>query len=461
MRRSLLLLVVLTLLLAACGGGGGHDGNGEGKSGNGEDDPPPPDPRTLVEAVEVVTGAVGQYVVSSAVVESEAAVDLLPETSGVVTAVKVEEGDAVRKGQVLAVIENANLEATMQRAQAELERIEQTYGEFQRLREANAVSERELLDAHHALVTARSSYDEAQRMGAYTRVVSPIDGHVAARYIKYGQLVSPAVPAFTVVDLSELRVVAQLPERDLARIRVGQTAQLVPVYDSEIVVPGEVLRLSPVVDAQTGTFRVTVAPVDQQRLLRPGQFVSVRIQVDHHEDTLVLPRRAVLYDRGEPYVFRVEDVPEEEGDDEDAEEGDDEEGDDDEDAEPGFVDKIKAKIAEIQEKMAQAQGMGGDEEEEPLPGPKRQAAKVEIELGFLEVETVEVIGGLEVGEFVVSLGHEALRDEARVRLPDDLTMAEIMEQRKAEDEAEEAAEKAKEEGEEAEAEAVDGDGPTE
>jgi membrane fusion protein (multidrug efflux system) len=431
MRRTLLFSAALTLLLAACGGGGEGGRNGHGGHGGEDDEGIPPDPRTLVEAVEVGTGAVGQYVVSSAVVESEAAVDLLPETNGIVTAVKVEEGDAVRKGQVLAVIENPNLEATLQRAQAELDRAEQTYGELQRLREANAVSERDLLDAHHALVTARTSHDEAQRMGAYTRLVSPIDGHVAARHVKYGQLVSSATPAFQVVDLGELRVVAQLPERDLASIRVGQPAQLVPVYDEELVVPGEVLRISPVVDSQTGTFRVTVAPVGDQQLLRPGQFVSVRIQVAHHEDTLVLPRRAVLYDRGEPYVFRVEVKPEEE---EPEAEGDEEEGDEEEEGEPGFLDKIKAKFAEFQQKAAEAQGMGGEKDDE-LPGPARQARRVEIELGFLEVETVEVLGGLEPGDMVVSLGHEALRDEARVRLPEDLTMAEIVEQRKAEEEA--------------------------
>jgi membrane fusion protein (multidrug efflux system) len=452
MRRCLLLLVALTLLLAACGGGPktgkrGMRGRG-GDHGDGGDDAPPPDPRTLVEAVEVTTGAVGEYVVSSAVVESEAAVDLLPEASGVVTSIRVEEGDAVHKGQVLAVIENPNLEATLERARAELERVEQTYGEMQRLREANAVSERELLDAHHALVTARTTFDEAQRMGANTRLVSPIDGHVATRYVKVGQLIGSATPAFQVVDLDQLRVVAMLPERDLAHIRVGQPAKLVPVYDEALEVPGEVLRLSPVVDSQTGTFRVTVAPMDGDQVLRPGQFVSVRIQVDYHDDTLVLPRRAVLYDRGEPYVFRVAEAPEEEdpeGDEEDEGESEEEEG------EPGFLDKIKAKIAEFQEKAAEAQGMGGGEEEEDLPGPKRQAERVEIELGFIEVETVEVLGGLEPGDLVVSLGHEALRDEARVRLPEDPTMAEIMEQRKAEKEAEEAAEKEREaDGDEAE-----------
>ncbi len=438
MRKLLGPLLVALFLVTGCGGEeNGRNGHGD----NGEEEEPMVDPRTLVEAVEVSVGVVGQYVVSSAVVESEAAVDLLPETTGVVTAVKVEEGDAVSEGQLLAIIENPNLEATLERAAAELERVEQTYGELQRLREAGAVSERELLDAHHALVTARASHDEAQRMGAFTRLVSPIDGHIAARYIKFGQVTGGATPAFQVVDLHRLRVVAQLPERDLAQLRAGLPAQLVPVYDAELVVPGRVERIAPVVDPATGTFRVTVVPEGPAGQLRPGQFVSVRIQVDQHQGTLVVPRRAVLYDRGEPYVFRVQEAPPEE---EEGEAGEDEEGEEEGAEEPGLVDKIKAKVEQLQAKLSGQQGEE-EEEDDELPGPHREAAKVVVELGFVEVETVEILGGIEQGELVVTLGHEALRDEARVRLPGDPTLEEIAEQREAEAEAEAAAAEAAEE----------------
>ena len=89
----------------------------------------------------------------------------------------------------------------------------------------------------------------------------------------------------------------------------------------------------------------------------------------------------------------------------------------------------------------------GEEEDadDELPGPHREAAKVVVELGFVEVETVEILGGIEQGELVVTLGHEALRDEARVRLPGDPTLEEIAEQREAEAEAEAAAAEAAEE----------------
>ncbi len=413
------LLLALLLLVLAVGCGGGPGGEGQGKEG--EEDEFKPDPRTLVEALPADVGGVGQYVVSSATVESEAEVDLVPETNGIVTAVRAEEGDSVRRGQVLATIENPNLDAGFERAKAELERAEQSYDELRRLSEVGAVSERDLLDAHHALVTARASFDEARATKAFTHLVSPIDGTVAVRDIRFGQTASAAARAFQVVDLDRLRVVVQLPERDLARVALGQPALLVPVYDSQLEVAAQVARISPVVEPNSGTFRVTVVPQAPDRLLRPGQFVSVRVQVDHHDQALTIPRRAVLYDRGAPYVFRVEQAPPElkkgeEGDKEEEEEGEEGDGEEEEEEEPGFWEQVQAKLTELKGK---GEGEEEEEKEDEPPGPKRVARKLPIEVGFVEVEIVEVIGGLEEGDLVVTLGHEALRDEARVRLPSD------------------------------------------
>jgi len=453
MRKLLLLALVLVLLPVACGGGPkagkrgmrGHGGRGGGGE-DGEDEGPQTDPRTLVEAETAVTGAVSQYVVSSAVVESEAAIALLPETSGLVTAVNVEEGDEVHQGQVLATIENPNLDATLDRARAAAERAEQSYGELERLHAAGALSDRELLDAQHALATARTTYEEAQRMGAFSRLVSPIDGRVAARNVKFGQLVSPAVPAFELVDLDRLRVVVQLPERDLTRVAPGQLAHLVPVYDESILVPGHVERLAPVVDPTTGTFRVTVVPDDPEAGLRPGQFASVRIQTDLHEGVLTIPRRALLYDRGEPYVFRVQEAAAEE----------EEEKDEEKKEEEGFLAKARAKFAELKAKLP-GQGGEDEEEDEELPGPRREARKVPVELGFMEVATAEILGGLAEGDLVVTLGQEVLRDEARVRLPGDPTLEDIAKEK----EEKEKAEKDAAEGEAKEAEAAEGDAKAE
>ncbi|MFT5584295.1 MAG: membrane fusion protein (multidrug efflux system), partial [Cognaticolwellia sp.] len=294
---NLLPLSLLSALLA-CSGGPGDGPDKSGSSG------PVTDPRPLVEVESVSRGTVSDLLISNGVVESEAQADLVPEATGTVVAIKAEEGDEVRKGQVLAILENASLDAGLARADAELARAQAELERVNGLHGKGAVSDRELQEAKYAERSAEVALKEARGIQGHTRIVSPIQGTVSIRELEYGE-VAGGQRAFQVVDLSRLRVVIKLPERDLARLKVGQEASLVSLYDDETRVPGHVTRISPTVDAQTGTVRVTVALDDPEQTLRPGQFVSVRIEVNRHDDVLVLPRRAVFYEEGDPTVFVV------------------------------------------------------------------------------------------------------------------------------------------------------------
>ena len=111
MRHLLLSLV----FLVACSGG--PPGRGDGAVETEAE----PDQRLLVEVISVEQGSVADYLETTGTVESEAQADIVPEASGTVTRIDVEEGDAVRKGQVLAVIANPSLDASNSRAQIELE----------------------------------------------------------------------------------------------------------------------------------------------------------------------------------------------------------------------------------------------------------------------------------------------------------------------------------------------------
>ena len=386
----------LLLLLACSGEGGGHGGGGDW-----EDEGPstPEDPRALVEVRIVEHGAVSDILASNGSVESEAMATLVPEATGTVVAIHAEEGDRVRRGQVLAVIENASLDAGLARAEAEAAKAEAEVARVEGLHAAGAVSDRDLEEARHLLRAAQTSLNEAQGTQSHTRIVSPIAGTVATRDLRYGE-VAGGQPAFTVVDLSALRVIVRLPERDLARLQVGQPATLTSVYDEEVQVPGRVERISPTVDPMSGTVRVTVALDDGENTLRPGQFVSVGIEVGKHEDVMVVPRASIVYEEGEPLVYRVaiEDEPEPE---------EDEEGDEEEVEEPGFFDELFAED-EVEE-----------DEEIEIPGPYRIARKVPVELGFVDDDLAEIAEGIELGDQIIEIGHVNLRDEARVRLPED------------------------------------------
>ncbi|MEE2750658.1 MAG: efflux RND transporter periplasmic adaptor subunit, partial [Myxococcota bacterium] len=285
----------LALLLLGCG---------DGPAVEEDEQKAKPDARTLVEVAVVAQGRVGSFLASTGTVQSVAEANLVPETTGTVVSINAEEGDVVRKGQVLAIIANPNLDANLSRAQAEQTKAELEFARVKELSNQGAISERELRETEHLLQTATTSLTEAQRTQGFTRVVSPIHGTVAVRDLRYGE-VAGGQRAFQVVDLQQLRVVVQLPERDLPSLTVGQIATLTSVYEDGGSATGRVARIAPIVDAQTGTVRVTLSLDQEGNELRPGQFVSVRIEVDIHEDVVTIERRALRYQDGVPITYRV------------------------------------------------------------------------------------------------------------------------------------------------------------
>lgn len=414
---------VLLGLAVACGGrpGGGRPGEG----GPGRDDAgsaaPGPERRLLIESELVENGSVADHLITSGTLESEAQADITPETTGVVSRILVEEGDTIRKGQLLAVIRNPSLDAGAERAQLELSKAQATAAEAERLHSGGAISDRELRDAQDALAIAQSTSREAASSAGFTRIESPIAGTLAVRDLRIGEVAGGAGRAFQVVDLARLRVVVQLPERDLPRIRQGQTAMLTGAYDDDARAEGRIERVSPVVDAQSGTVRVTISVDPAQTALRPGQFVKVRVEVDRHEDVLTIPRRALLYQDGEPiaWVVAAGEPPEEDDEGEDAGAGAGEEDD-----EPGLLEQLSSGVEQL---------VGGDEDDEdaedteesgpekdPWEGiPRRVAKKARLEVGFTDPDRVEVISGLELGDMIVTVGNASLREDALLRLPDD------------------------------------------
>lgn len=393
---SRLLFAALTLLLLGLPGCGGPPGDhGE----EGEKKARPTDPRTLVTVQPIGTGEVSLALVSTGTVESESQADLVPEATGSVLSIHAEEGDFVRRGQLLAVIESAPLDAALERARAELSRTEAELAKIEELHKNGAVSDKDLRDARYAAEAARTTLGEAGRSQGNTRLVSPINGTVALRSLRFGELAGGQL-AFRVVDLDHLRVVVQLPERDLGKLRVGQIAVLKPVYDDSVAVNATVERISPVVDSTTGTVRVTITLPEGDHTLRPGQFVSARIQIDSHQDVLVVPRRALTYEEGEPYAYRVkiEDEPkEEEKKDEEAPQ-----------AKGGFSFNFGGPPEDMKK-----------DEELVIPGPYRIARKVPVKLGFEDEDNAEILGGIAAGDEIVVVGQANLRDGARVRYEGD------------------------------------------
>ena len=200
------ITAVLIFGLAACGGGGDHRGKGGKHGKHGGDKDRVIDRRVLVEAKAVTLGSVAKHLITTGSLESEAQADITPEASGVVTRIAVEEGDAVTKGQLLAVLANPSLEAAADRARVELGKQRRNAEQAERLHAKGAISDSNLLDAREALQAARASWREATGSRDFAHLTSPIDGTVSIRDVRLGEVAGGARRAFQVVDLDRLRV---------------------------------------------------------------------------------------------------------------------------------------------------------------------------------------------------------------------------------------------------------------
>lgn len=237
---------------------------------------------------------------------------------GRVVSVPVDAGSWVRQGQVLAVIDRSvqsqqarAASAQVQVAQADADLAQSNLDRALQLVERGFVSKADVdrltatRDAAVARVqVARAQVGELQARNARLNIVAPSAGLILQRNVEPGQTVSGgSQPLFTIAKGGEMEMLAQLGETELASIRAGAGAEVVPVGQDETFA-GQVWQVAPTIDNQTrqGTARIALS---YDPALRPGGFASARIG----SGTVVapvLPESAIMDDDGQPYVYIVD-----------------------------------------------------------------------------------------------------------------------------------------------------------
>ena len=347
-RTALAGLFACLFVLAGCSPGEGKD-EGAAEAGKAE--------KKQADAVPVEVSAASRRAIAAsytgtAPLEARAESMVVAKTSGVALSVAIEVGDQVRAGQVLARLDGAH--AALQAAQtaAQMRKLESNYARSRQLAEQQLISANDNEQLRYDLENARAAHRLANLELSWTTVVAPISGVVAERMIKPGNFVQANTPIFKIVDVARLEAELNVPERELATLAAGLPVRLAVDALPGKTFEGRIDRVSPVVDAQSGTFRV-VAAFEGQDALKPGMFGRISIDYDQRADALTVPRSALLEDDAEAAVFVVE----------------------------------------------------GD-----------KARRVPIELGYLDGEWAEVRDGLEEGARVVTAGKVTLRDGSAVQV---------------------------------------------
>lgn len=295
--RLLVLCAACAVALSACKGGNGDADAKDGGATAQKADAIP------VEVATVARRPISANYSGTAPLEARAESQVVAKTSGVALQVLAEEGQAVKAGQVLVRLDAAR--AALQAAQtaAQVRKLEANYNRSLQLSKQQLISANDLDQLKYDLENARAANRLANLELSYTDVVAPMSGIVASKSIKPGNFVQINTPIFRIVDNSRLEATLNVPERELETLKPGLPVSLQVDALPGKSFPGKVDRVAPVVDANSGTFRVVCA-FDGGGTLQPGMFGRIRIDYDQRADAVVIPRIALLDDE-DPAVFTV------------------------------------------------------------------------------------------------------------------------------------------------------------
>lgn len=338
----LILSALFLLTLQAC------NGNGE-MTENSEDDTP----LIPVEVSSVSRGHISAHYANTATLEAKQEATVVSKIRGIIEELHVEEGDMVRAGQVIARIEDDQYRIEADRAKATLDRLFNEYQRNKELFERNLIAAETFQNSRFEYESQKATFDLAQLNLENTAVKSPITGIISERFVKNGNMIGTDQQMYRVTDFSPLQAILHVPEHEMSKIRTNQRAELrVDALPNQQFI-GHVERISPVVDSQTGTFKVTVFVDETKNLLRPGMFGRVKIVYDTRENTRMIPKSAVISEDLAQSVYVIKDS---------------------------------------------------------------LAFKKQIQTGYTNGLNVEVIEGLDDGETVVTIGQGSLQDSSKVSI---------------------------------------------
>ncbi len=257
-----------------------------------------------VQVANPLYGDISSFMLFSGNIDSEKTVDVYPMTTGIIEKINFDEGDVVKKGDVLAVLDDREARINEEKARIELQKIKMEFTRQEEIYKRQLISKEAYDRLQFSLEQTRLEWEQKKLFLSYTRVITPIPGVVTKRHIKFGNKINTSQLAFTVVQDKEKIVVVNIPEQEKGQVYLKQDAL---VMNGGHEVKAKVKRMSPSIDPESGTFKVTLEVLDTQDKMAVGQFVNIKIIKKVHRDVLLLTKEALIYEGGKVFVFILDD----------------------------------------------------------------------------------------------------------------------------------------------------------
>jgi len=264
-----------------------------------------------VKVYKIERQRISENLFYTGLIEAWKEINITPDVAGKISAIHVEEGGRIQKGQLLAELDTRAIRLQLDQARAGVAVAEANYNDakrnmdrMDRLSSENAVSEQQAekislaFEAAEAqLQQANAALNLAKHQLEVSLMKAPFNGIIAAKNAEVGDMINPMMGGagvLTLVDFSRVKIGIDVSHKDIVRISKGQPALLkVNAFPGELF-NGQVSVVNIAADALTKKFRVEVQVNNPELVLRPNTFGEVMFEVEIHENVFAVPQIAVI-----------------------------------------------------------------------------------------------------------------------------------------------------------------------
>jgi membrane fusion protein (multidrug efflux system) len=260
-----------------------------------------------IEAANIRIGNATSVFRTTTILEADLESAVTSKASGIVLQINVEVGDKVEAGDVLAILESDVQQLKYESANANYQKSLNNYERAKSLLKKGLANKESVDNLKFETQSLKTNLGQAKLDLEFTKIKAPISGIITKRNIKKGNLIQINTQVYDIVDFDSLQAVINVPEDKWNLFKTGLEAYF--NFTSFVdVVKGQVIRVDPIVDSSTGTFKVVINIDGSQEIaknLRPGLFGKTEIVLDKHEDTLLVSKNAVIREDETAYVYEI------------------------------------------------------------------------------------------------------------------------------------------------------------
>lgn len=243
----------------------------------------------------------------SGTIEAAESTPLSFGVTGTVSRVFVSEGDFVRKGQLLAELNDATMKNAFEMTQAALERAEDGYKRLKPMYDKGSLPEIKFVEVETGLQQARAAAAISQKNLDDCNLYTTVDGFVGTRSIEPGMNVLPGLTAISLLSIDKVFARVSVSENEIAQIEKGRQVSITVGALGGRTYQGVVEEIGVLADPIAHTYKIKIGLSNKDHAIKPGMICEVRISTSDAIDGIVVPNQAVRVDeRGKTFVFSVE-----------------------------------------------------------------------------------------------------------------------------------------------------------